>query len=263
MKTGVVFFFITLLSLNTFALSRKCGTEEPSLAHKVLLNISAQKSMRVQSKLIEVVVHYISRSRVDEAAVASQINVLNDAYREEGFQFELVKTNAVRDRGVISAFSGSKSSAEREKEDLREGGAEVLNVYFASLNLLLGWATFPWDVERKPLIDGVVVEIATLPGRSSGPFSLGQTLTHEVGHWLGLYHTFQGGCSGRGDLIADTQAHSRPTYGCPTGATEYCNGQTVVVPISNFMNYADDICMTEFTPLQGERMQTFFTRYRD
>jgi hypothetical protein len=218
---------------------------------------------------IPVVVHVIQENStlgaVSDSMINQQISVLNNAYdggsvggATTSFGFSLTRINRVINPSWYPI--PYNSSTERQmKAALREGGDGTLNMYLGALSSgLLGWATFPRN--NIDSYDGVVVLNQSLPGGNATPYNLGDTATHEVGHWLGLYHTFQGGCGGSGDQVADTPAERSPAYGCPTGRNT-CSSAGVD-PITNFMDYSDDSCMFQFTAGQATRMLNAWNAYR-
>lgn len=145
------------------------------------------------------------------------------------------------------------------KDALHVGGAETLNVWATQLGGYWGHATLP--PYPNSLQDGVAILNELMPGGPQTIYSEGDTLTHEVGHWLGLKHTHDGGCTGVGDYMNPKANEATSGWDCPVGKDD-CSGDGGLNPIHSFMSFYQDNCVDQFTPGQNVRMQSSWEMYR-
>ncbi|HWS99184.1 MAG TPA: zinc metalloprotease [Pyrinomonadaceae bacterium] len=259
----------------------KCGTRHPDDNTARLID-EANRRFKNQRKAdtgsdqrtgtvnVNVYFHVITNTsgagNVSDTRIANQIKVLNDSFSgvtggsNTIYRFTLVSTDRTANNTWYTCTGGA--CEQQMKAALHKGGSADLNFYTNGMGGgLLGWATFPWEYAAAPTMDGVVCVHTSLPGGSFTNYNQGDTGTHEVGHWLGLYHTFMGGCNGGGDLVNDTPAERSAAGGCPTGR-DTCRNKPGLDPITNFMDYTYDSCMFEFTAGQAARADSLTLQYR-
>jgi hypothetical protein len=205
------------------------------------------------------VVHSGGTGNVSDADIKAQVKVLTKAFKKWGFKFKLQAVTRTNNNKWFNKCH--KSGVYRKMtKSLSVDPDKTLNIYSCNPGgSLLGFAYLPGSSVTGTAQDGVVVLYSTLPNGTAAPYNLGDTGTHEVGHYLGLLHTFQGGCSD-GDLIDDTPAEASPAFGCPTGR-DSCPGGGAD-PITNFMDYTDDSCMNSLTKDQSTRMKAQVAAFR-
>lgn len=187
-----------------------------------------------------------------------QIDILNAAF--PGYSFDLKEITVTQKSEWWPIDPDSQQELEM-KAALRRGSSDALNIYYSDLKVYLGYATFPVDYGGNPMNDGVVCLHSAGVGGTTNYYNEGDTLTHEVGHWMGLFHTFfQGseGCGDAGDQVEDTNEEAKANLGCPVGKVS-CGS---LDPINNFMDYTYDSCMDEFTSGQKARMDAMWFEYR-
>lgn len=249
-------------------------------------------------KTIPVVVHVVQSSAVillDDAEIQTQIDVLNEDFRkmagtpgdgagadtEYEFCLASIDPTGCPTSGINRLVNPAQAFHDRNdplalKSLIQWNPNKYLNVWVPrtiegnnGLGSVIGYATFPSGLLLQPELDGIVVH-SEFFGRNSNNTYRGRTTTHEVGHWLGLFHLFQGGCSGAtasscisgGDRVCDTPQSAAANFGCPTNNS--CTDSPIDLDdqIENYMEYSDGTCQDLFSQGQKDRIDYHVQNFR-
>ncbi|RYP89646.1 hypothetical protein DL770_004224 [Monosporascus sp. CRB-9-2] len=252
---------------------RACGAPAPTeeqieIAQQFAVTEAADRVAGNSSRLapinVNVYFHVLASSNSESGGYLSattldrQLDAMNEAFGPYNIQF----TKAGADWTVNSnwANDGSELTMKSMWNSTKPPG---ITSDFVNNMRYLGYCYFPTTVTTGSTdfyYDGCSILSSTVPGGPETDYNLGMTAVHEVGHWFGLYHTFEGGCNGNGDYVADTPAEASEASGCPIGR-DTCSSAGVD-PIHNYMDYSVDSCYEEFTPGQVTRINSYWDTYR-
>lgn len=212
-----------------------------------------------------------SNHSLSDQVLSNQFLLMLALFADTPFNFTYKGATRTYNEGWMSLLDGDSFDYQLVLDiglALREGGADSMNVYFTDgiCPRFGGFASFPFNYGAFPIgtytgLDHIFICNRAVLGVEG---NLGTTLIHEVGHWLGLEHVFEGdSCdvSNPNDFVDDTPQMLGASEGCPVGR-DSCPSLPGVDPIHNFMDYSDDSCMREFTPGQIERMYGQMDTYR-
>jgi hypothetical protein len=247
-----------------------------------------------QPTVIPVVVHVIHRGgeeNISDAQVKSQIDVLNRDYRKKNpdaanvpapfkplaadamIEFAFAKidplgqpTNGITRTLTTVAQFGSDDAMKFNSRGGHDAWdtTRYLNLWVCPELIdgprqLLGYAHFPGNL---PATDGVAIihNAFGTTGTAAAPFNLGRTATHEVAHWLDVFHIWgdAAGCN-TDDQVADTPVQDHENFRTPTFPHITCNNGPNGDMFMNYMDYVDDKAMFMFTKGQVERMRATLT----
>jgi len=246
----------------------RCGTAPTregvlTLVQSAIENNNSQNRSSRNLVNIQVAWHVLYASNgagnISNDMIVAQIEVLNDAYAPYDIMFTLVSVDYTMNDNWYNDMDQYESTY---KQQLYIDPIHHLNFYSGNMPGLLGWSYLPYSWPENSYMHGVCILYSSLPGGTSYPYNAGDSATHEVGHYLGLLHTFQGGCSGSNDSVSDTpqEDDGNNIYSCNNSDT--CPNDPGLDPVHNFMTYTDDACLNQFSNGQGDRMDDMVETYR-
>jgi hypothetical protein len=210
---------------------------------------------------------YVTDDQIEE-----QVRVLNQAFKKLKITFELAGVkDMVRKQWFKKCFPVKNDGVTpnpafyKMTRRLAVKPEKTVNIYTCRLpkmesKQIAGFGVWPWLVGEESPYNAVLLHHLAMPF-GMFPVNEGDTAVHEIGHYFGLFHTFQNGCTPPGDAISDTPYEAEPAYGCPVGR-DTCPDAPGLDPIHNYMDYSDDLCRDEFTKRQRNVMKQVLRTFR-
>ncbi|OYU94195.1 MAG: hypothetical protein CFE21_17345 [Bacteroidetes bacterium B1(2017)] len=256
----------------------------------------------ITTKYIPVVFHVIHKygfENISQTQINDAIRVLNEDFRKIAgtnggsstdplatdmqIEFRLAQfdPNGFPTNGVNRIYNlGTDNARDAQKALSYWDARKYFNVWVVNSiqnttgdpGTILGYAQFPFQLNSQTSTDGIMALYSQCGAIEAAEIAqAGRTLTHEGGHWIGLYHTFQGGCVGgtssncasQGDQVCDTPPVAAANYGCVSNKNS-CTNDVPDMPdqIKNYMDYSDGTCMNMYTNGQKTRADQILTNYR-
>ncbi len=279
----------------------KANAEVREIIKRLSTNPNFEKKASVM--IIPVVFHVIHQNgmeNITQAQMMDQIRVINEDFRKKAgtnggksteatatdmqIEFRLAQNdpNGNRHDGINRIYSSlTEDARDNVKSLIQWDPRKYLNIWVvksinsqSSSGTVLGFAQFPSFLPFASSTDGIVIRADYVGTIQTGNLTnAGRTLTHEIGHWVGLYHTFQGGCSGQtasdcasaGDQVCDTPPVSASNFGSNCSASlNSCSGDSPDLNdmLTNYMDYMDGICTSTYTVGQKNRAWAQMGLYR-
>eukprot|EP00039_Didymoeca_costata_P021306 m.344130 g.344130 ORF g.344130 m.344130 type:complete len:740 (+) comp23876_c0_seq1:75-2294(+) len=248
----------------------------PSLEPDPLARIAFQ---HYEFPIVFYVIHDGNKHKPPLSILEDQLDVMNQAFSnghgncppgkgDTGIQFK------IHDVQYVDNADWTKNCLNRQTA-IRNAhwmdSKKYINIYVCQMGSYLGLAKYPWAHSEGSRSQSMFISTRSLPGFQpqyescdySCRYNEGKTCVHEMGHYLGLYHTFnQNKCSASssdGDKVSDTPPQSKAGTGC---SSDSCTFDNLDDPNWSYMDYSNDNCMTCFSPGQTTRMRSMIERYR-
>ncbi|WP_296385408.1 M43 family zinc metalloprotease [Winogradskyella sp.] len=267
------FFLVTILLMPIISFTQEvlCSTKSK---RDPLKNISLTDSVKFNQLNVPVIFHIVYKrdiENISDELIYNALKILNDDFLSTNddlvsvpdefkyaignpninFQLATILPNGGNTSGIIRVKTNREEFKHKKRFVFRESPIyapeKYLNVYICNLNTAASTPTGA-TLRKNKYDNGIRIDYRKITSTS-------RTISHEVGHWLSLLHTFEGKCRNR-DGVKDTPAQKKD-FNCPNSRKIQCGNS---IMYTNFMGYST--CRNFFSKGQVKRMRTYISKYK-